>query len=171
MRPAIAVTGLTRRYRDQVALDDVSLTVGAGSITGLLGRNGAGKTTLLRILAGQDFASAGEVRVLGVPPAENEDVLRRMVLIREDLSYPDIKVRHALRAASWFYPVRCGSGGGSARRRPWSWSGRCPMPTSSGPGRLAWTWHRCPCSRSWCTRPAGRIAECPHPPPPSTPLP
>jgi ABC-2 type transport system ATP-binding protein len=104
MTPAIAVTGLTRRYRDHVALDDVSLTVGAGSITGLLGRNGAGKTTLLRILAGQDFASAGEVRVLGVPPAENEDVLRRMVLIREDLSYPDIKVRHALRAASWFYP-------------------------------------------------------------------
>jgi ABC-2 type transport system ATP-binding protein len=104
MTPAIAATGLTRRYRDHVALDDVSLTVGAGSITGLLGRNGAGKTTLLRILAGQEFASAGEVNVLGAPPAENEDVLRRMVLIREDLAYPDIKVRHALRAASWFYP-------------------------------------------------------------------
>jgi ABC-2 type transport system ATP-binding protein len=103
--PAISVVGLTRRYRDQVALDDVSLTVGAGTITGLLGRNGAGKTTLLRILAGQEFASSGSVRVLGAPPAENEDVLRRMVLVREDQAYPDnIKVSHVLRAASWFYP-------------------------------------------------------------------
>jgi ABC-2 type transport system ATP-binding protein len=104
MTPAISVTGLTRRYRDQVALDDVSLELEAGSITGLLGRNGAGKTTLLRILAGQEFPSSGRVRVLGAPPAENEPVLRRLVFVREDQSYPDIRVGHALRAASWFYP-------------------------------------------------------------------
>src|ERR1700761_5207976 len=104
MTAAIAVAGLTRRYRDQVALDDVSVELGGGSITGLLGRNGAGKTTLLRILAGQEFPSAGRVRVLGQPPAENEPVLRRMVFVREDQAYPDIKVGHALRAASWFYP-------------------------------------------------------------------
>src|SRR5579863_1804339 len=104
MTPALSVTGLTRRYYDEAALDDVSLTVGAGTITGLLGRNGAGKTTLLRILAGQEFPSAGSVRVLGASPAENEDVLRRMVFVREDQVYPDIKVSQALRFASWFYP-------------------------------------------------------------------
>jgi ABC-2 type transport system ATP-binding protein len=104
MTPAISVAGLTRRYRDQVALDDVSVEVEAGSITGLLGRNGAGKTTLLRILAGQEFPSAGTVSVLGAPPVENEDVLRRMVFVREDQCYPDFRVGHALRAASWFYP-------------------------------------------------------------------
>ena len=104
MTPAISVAGLTRRYRDQVALDDVSVEIEAGSITGLLGRNGAGKTTLLRILAGQEFQSSGSVSVLGAPPAENEHVLRRMVFVREDQAYPDFKVRHALRAASWFYP-------------------------------------------------------------------
>jgi ABC-2 type transport system ATP-binding protein len=104
MTPAISVTGLTRRYRDHTALDDVSLTVGTGTITGLLGRNGAGKTTLLRILAGQEFPSAGAARVLGAPPAENEDVLRRLVFVREDQAYPDIKVGQALRAASWFCP-------------------------------------------------------------------
>jgi ABC-2 type transport system ATP-binding protein len=104
MTAAISVAGLTRRYRDQVALDDVSVELEAGSITGLLGRNGAGKTTLLRILAGQEFPSAGSVRVLGQPPAENEPVLRRMVFVREDQAYPDIKVGHALRAASWFHP-------------------------------------------------------------------
>ena len=65
MTPAISVTGLTRRYRDHLALDQVSLEVEAGSIIGLLGRNGAGKTTLLRILAGQEFPSAGGVLVHG----------------------------------------------------------------------------------------------------------
>jgi ABC-2 type transport system ATP-binding protein len=104
MTPVISVAGLTRRYRDHVALDNVSLSVGEGAITGLLGRNGAGKTTLLRILAGQEFASAGSVQVFGASPVENEDVLRRMMFVREDQAYPDFKVRHALRAASWFYP-------------------------------------------------------------------
>src|SRR6202522_562197 len=104
MIPAISVTGLTRRYRDHVALDQVSLEVDAGSIVGLLGRNGAGKTTLLRILAGQEFPSTGDVLVHGARPAENEAVLRRMVFVREDQTYPDFKVRHALRVASWFYP-------------------------------------------------------------------
>jgi ABC-2 type transport system ATP-binding protein len=104
MTPAISVTGLTRRYPDQVALDDVHLTIGTETITGLLGRNGAGKTTLLRILAGQEFPSSGSVQVLGAPPTENENVLRRLVLVREDQAYPDFKVSQALRTASFFYP-------------------------------------------------------------------
>src|ERR1700733_4831607 len=104
MTPPISVTGLTRRYRDHLALDQVSLEVEAGSIIGLLGRNGAGKTTLLRILAGQEFPSSGSVLVHGAPPVENEAVLRRMVFVREDQTYPDFRVRHALRVASWFYP-------------------------------------------------------------------
>jgi ABC-2 type transport system ATP-binding protein len=93
MTAAISVSGLTRRYRDHLALDQVSLEVEAGSIVGLLGRNGAGKTTLLRILAGQEFPSSGSVLVHGAPPAENEAVLRRMVFVREDQTYPDFKVR------------------------------------------------------------------------------
>lgn len=102
--PAISVAGLTRNYRGQLSLDHVSFDVARGSIVGLLGRNGAGKTTLMRILAGQEFLSSGDVRVLGACPAENDRVLRQMVFIREDQAYPDIKVRHALKAASYFYP-------------------------------------------------------------------
>jgi len=88
MTPAISVAGLTRRYRGQVALDDVTLDLEPGSITGLLGRNGAGKTTLLRIVAGYEFASASTVMVLGACPVENETVLSRMVFVREDQSHP-----------------------------------------------------------------------------------
>jgi ABC-2 type transport system ATP-binding protein len=100
----VSVSGLARRYRHHLALDDVTLDIDGPSITGLLGRNGAGKTTLLRILAAQELPSAGRVRVLGASPIENDAVLRRMVFVREDQAFPDLKVRHALKAASWFYP-------------------------------------------------------------------
>jgi ABC-2 type transport system ATP-binding protein len=104
MTPTISVNGLTRRYRDQLALDDVTVDIEGPCITGLLGRNGAGKSTLLRIIANQEFASAGTVRVFGTSPVENDAILRRMVLVREDQAFPDFRVHHALRAASWFYP-------------------------------------------------------------------
>ena len=104
MTPTISATALGRRYRDQIALDDVSLTVEPGIVTGLLGRNGAGKTTLMRIITGQEFPSSGDIRVLGQAPAENDDVLRRMVFVREEQAYPDLRVEHAIRVASWFYP-------------------------------------------------------------------
>jgi len=104
MTPAISATELTRRYRGQLALDHVTFDLEPGSITGLLGRNGAGKTTLLRILAGHEFASAGTVTVLGASPVENETILRQMVFVREDQTYPDLKVGRAVQVASWFYP-------------------------------------------------------------------
>jgi ABC-2 type transport system ATP-binding protein len=104
MTPTISATALSRRYRDQIALDDVSLRVEPGTVTGLLGRNGAGKTTLMRIITGQEFPSSGDLRVFGEVPAENGPVLRRMVFVREEQSYPDFQVRHAIRVASWFYP-------------------------------------------------------------------
>ncbi|EIV92188.1 ABC transporter ATP-binding protein [Frankia sp. QA3] len=108
MTATITVSGLTRRYRHHLALDDVGLTVDGPSITGLVGRNGAGKTTLLRIVAAQELPTAGRVLVFGASPIENDAVLRRMVFVREDQTFPDIKVRDALKAASWFHPHWCG---------------------------------------------------------------
>ncbi|MGC1185161.1 MAG: ABC transporter ATP-binding protein [Candidatus Dormiibacterota bacterium] len=104
MTPTLSLTGVTRRYRDQLALDDVSFEIEGASIMGLLGRNGAGKTTLMRIIAAQEFASAGGVRVLGQSPLESEAVLQRLVLVREDQRFPALRVRHVLQAASWFHP-------------------------------------------------------------------
>jgi ABC-2 type transport system ATP-binding protein len=110
MTSAISVAGLSRRYRGQLALDNISFDIEPGSITGLLGRNGAGKTTLMRILAGAEFPSAGSVALLGASPIKSDALLHRLVFVREDQRYPSyglpggFKVWHALRAASWFYP-------------------------------------------------------------------
>ena len=88
MTPVISATAMGRRYRDQAALEDVSLAVEPGTVTGLLGRNGAGKTTLMRIVAGQEFPTSGTIAVFGEAPAENEAVLRRMVFVREEQAGP-----------------------------------------------------------------------------------
>lgn len=104
MTPTISVSGLTRRYRDQLALDGVTFDIEGPSITGLLGRNGAGKSTLMRILANHEYASSGSVCIFGESPVENDGVLRRMIFVREDQSFPEFRVRDALTAASWFYP-------------------------------------------------------------------
>ncbi len=104
MTPDVTVEHLTRRYGGVTALDDVSFTIRSNSITGLLGRNGAGKSTVMRILTGHEFRTLGTVQIFGADPVENDDVLRRMVFIKESQIYPDIKLRHVLNAASWFYP-------------------------------------------------------------------
>src|SRR5699024_7609755 len=104
MTPVVAARNLTRQYRDSTALDDVSIDIEAGSITGLLGRNGAGKSTLMRLITAQEFATSGTVTVFGANPVENADVLRRMVFVREDQLFPDFNVKHAIKAASFFFP-------------------------------------------------------------------
>jgi len=64
-QPAIAAIGLTRRYGDFVAAQDISFTVMPGEIFGLLGPNGAGKSTTFRMLCGLATPSAGRGTVAG----------------------------------------------------------------------------------------------------------
>jgi len=61
------VRGLTKRYGEQAALDDVSFDIRAGEVLGLIGPNGAGKTTMFEVLAGVATADAGEVSTRGQP--------------------------------------------------------------------------------------------------------
>src|SRR5690625_2891028 len=79
----VELDGLTVDYADARALDDVTMSIPAGVITGLLGRNGSGKTTLLSILASLRRPTAGQVRVNGEDPWENEYLMERICLIRE----------------------------------------------------------------------------------------
>ena len=68
---------VTRRYGDVVAVDDISLTIDAGTLVGLLGPNGAGKTTLLSLLQGLRRPTAGTVTLFGGSP---QDARRRTAL-------------------------------------------------------------------------------------------
>jgi sulfate transport system ATP-binding protein len=62
---SIDVTGVTKKFGDFVALDDVSVTLPTGQLTALLGPSGGGKSTLLRIIAGLDTADTGSVSIEG----------------------------------------------------------------------------------------------------------
>ena len=62
-------SGVTRRYRNVVAVQDVSLALHPGQATALVGHNGAGKTTLIKLLLGLIRPDQGTVRVSGVDPA------------------------------------------------------------------------------------------------------
>ncbi|MDY0908047.1 ABC transporter ATP-binding protein [Microbacterium sp. CFBP9034] len=105
MTNVIEVTGLTKRYRETLAVDDVSFTIEQDTIYGLLGRNGAGKTTVMSILTAQNFATSGSVRVFGANPYENAKVLSRMCFVRESQRYPDDAMpRHAFASARLFFP-------------------------------------------------------------------
>lgn len=105
MTSVIEVSNLTKRYRDTVAVDDVSFRIEKDCIYGLLGRNGAGKTTVMSILTAQNFATSGEVRVFGEDPYENPGVLSRLCFVRESQKYPDdATATHAFRIARLFFP-------------------------------------------------------------------
>ena len=72
-RGAVVLAGITKYYGDQVAVDDLSLTIEPGEFISLLGPSGCGKTTTLRMIAGFEQPDAGDIRisgraVRGVPP-------------------------------------------------------------------------------------------------------
>jgi ABC-2 type transport system ATP-binding protein len=78
----LELRGLTRRYGDLVALDDLSFTVAEGQMFGFVGPNGAGKTTAMRIILGVLTPDAGEVRWRGQPI--NDEIRRRVGYMPED---------------------------------------------------------------------------------------
>ncbi|MFT4215211.1 MAG: ABC transporter ATP-binding protein [Microbacterium sp.] len=61
----VTLTGVTKRYGDQVAVDDLSLEIQPGEFLSLLGPSGCGKTTTLRMIAGFEHPDAGDIRISG----------------------------------------------------------------------------------------------------------
>ena len=83
--PALVVEGLTKRYGERVAVDDVSFEVAAGEVFGFLGPNGAGKTTTVRTLGTLIAPTSGTAVVAGVQltPANGEEIRRRIAVMPE----------------------------------------------------------------------------------------
>src|SRR5487761_2154980 len=82
---AVETHGLTKRFGDNVAVDDVELLVPRGCAFGYLGPNGAGKTTLIRVLLGLTHADAGTMSLLGVPvPRHRPRALARVGAIVDE---------------------------------------------------------------------------------------
>ena len=61
----IEVRGLSKRYGDKIAVNNLSFSVAPGKVTGFLGPNGAGKTTTMRLILGLDYPDAGDVTIAG----------------------------------------------------------------------------------------------------------
>jgi ABC-type multidrug transport system ATPase subunit len=98
-RGAIEVDGVTKRFGDRLALDDLSLTVAPAELFGLIGPDGAGKTTLLRILATLMIPDRGRALVLGRNVVADLWALRpRIGYMPGRFSlYPDLSVDENLR--------------------------------------------------------------------------
>lgn len=75
----ISTHGLTKRFGDRVAIENLTLRVEPGETVGLLGPNGAGKTTTIRVLAALLAPTAGSAEVAGLTVGEDDDGIRRRV--------------------------------------------------------------------------------------------
>jgi ABC-2 type transport system ATP-binding protein len=102
---AVEVTGLTKRYVRQLAVDGVDLTVERGEVYGFLGPNGAGKTTTLRILTGLITPTSGSVRVLGGHPSDSATLRRIGALVESPALYPFLSGRDNLRVLARYAGV------------------------------------------------------------------
>lgn len=105
---SVEVSNVTKRYGNQLALDDISFSAEKGQVLGFLGPNGAGKTTMMRIITGIIPASSGRVMVNGV------DVLEDSLRVRERIGYlpennplyTDMYVKEYLRFVAKLYNVK-----------------------------------------------------------------
>ena len=85
MSAVITASGLSKRYKNTAALDNVSFQIASGRIVGLIGPNGAGKTTALKAILGlTDFS--GQLDVLGLDPRTQRDKLMEQVCFIADVA-------------------------------------------------------------------------------------
>jgi ABC-2 type transport system ATP-binding protein len=103
----IEAHGLTKRYGDKVAVDDLTFTVRPGMVTGFLGPNGAGKSTTMRMILGLDAPTRGSVTVNGKPYQEHVAPLREVGALLEARSvHPGRSAYHHLLALAQTSGIR-----------------------------------------------------------------
>ncbi|HEY0784985.1 MAG TPA: ABC transporter ATP-binding protein [Acidobacteriaceae bacterium] len=102
--PIAKVRGVTKRYGQQVALDNISFELRRGEIVALLGPNGAGKTTAIRTLLGLTRQTSGEVLLFGRSPIERAGRLRTGVMLQIARMPESIRVREHIDLFRSYYP-------------------------------------------------------------------
>lgn len=102
---SIEIKGVTKKFDDTLALNNVTLTLGDNKIYGLLGNNGAGKSTLMSILTDRQYPTEGTVTIDGESINNNDGALSKIFLVAEQNMFPDdMKVKKAFDTAKLFYP-------------------------------------------------------------------
>ncbi|MER7078234.1 ABC-2 type transport system ATP-binding protein [Saccharopolyspora kobensis] len=104
--PAVLVEHLHKRYRDNVAVQDISFSVAPGEVFGILGTNGAGKTTTVELIAGLRAPDGGRVRVLGLDPQRDRRAVRHLlgVQLQEARLHDSLTVAELVELYRGFYP-------------------------------------------------------------------
>lgn len=105
METTIQISGLSKSYAGNKVIENLSLSVAAGEVYGLLGANGAGKSTTIECILGTREADSGMVRILGLNPWENRKQLFEQVGVQfQESNYPDkIKVRELCEETACLY--------------------------------------------------------------------
>src|SRR6266540_4300605 len=138
----ITVEGLTKRFGDVVAVDDLSFEVDQGTVVGFLGPNGAGKTTTLRMLLGLVIPTAGTARFQGRPYRELAAPLRHVGAVLEASIWPPLcsatrrSSSSTSRPTAWIPKVSTGCAGSyvtSRTRAALCWSPATSSPRSPRP--------------------------------------
>lgn len=114
----IEVEGLTKRYRDHVAVEGLSFKVNKGEIVGFLGPNGAGKSTTMRILTGSMPATAGRALIGGIDVFEDPLAVKRRVGYLPEIPpvYLDMSVTGYLAFVARLKGVKSGAVKGEVQR-------------------------------------------------------
>jgi ABC-2 type transport system ATP-binding protein len=103
----IEARGLTKRYGDKLAVDDLTFTVRPGMVTGFLGPNGAGKSTTMRMVLGLDAPTRGSVTVNGLPYRDHAAPLREVGALLDARSvHPGRSAYHHLLALAQTCGIR-----------------------------------------------------------------
>jgi ABC-2 type transport system ATP-binding protein len=101
----IEARGLGKRYRRRWALQDCTLEIPAGHVTGLVGPNGAGKTTLLSLAVGLLTPTAGTIEVCGGVPAAGSEQLAKVGFVAQDTpTYANFSIEDHLRLGAHLNP-------------------------------------------------------------------
>lgn len=101
----ITVNGVTKRFDQYVALNEVSCQIGDGCIYGLVGSNGAGKSTLLRLITGVYKADAGSISIDGEAVYDNPAVKSQIMYVPDELFFlPQANMRRMADFYKSVYP-------------------------------------------------------------------